>query len=521
MKLKAFFLFFILTSPAWAIQIDLKTALELYQKGQDKEAYLVFFQLQEKEASPEAYFYLGNLAARMDKNQEAEVWYQKGVVLPAARKENFFFNLGALALKNGKWTEAVFYFEKLSVKSPVIRLILNALYYRLKDYSKAETQIKTLIQENHVIPDEFLLSIYENYFFTFLKQDKIYSAIPVGGIIRNFPDRSIDFWENYGGLLLKTSQISKAQEVFVQLLNTPGSKRENYEKKLLALTLFFKNQPQEAALYADQFLKDKPARPDLTKLAAYAYHLSGQKEKAWNQIKTLNPSTREDYEIMGLLAYEAGFMNEAIQILEAGFLIHSHEPRLLAALVSIYVREKKYRQMEFVVEFYQQKNKTDRFTLWLFQLALTEEKIDRALELGEKILASDEPKDHAFYYNLGKVYEKKSRFDLSEKYYLQSKTMAPDFPYPYAALAGLYTASSRYEPAADHYLVLIKLIPDYGVYYYQLAQVYSLSESYFLAKEFFKQAVFKGFPRETVLEDPLCEPVKKRFPEFVKELENS
>jgi len=406
-KTKVFFIF-LLFYPlfTWGIQVDLTSAIELYEKGNYKESYLLFYQIQEREPSAEVYFYLGNIAAFMDKFQEAEYWYKKGVVLPHAQTENFYFNLGVLFLKNQHWKGATFYLEKLIKKKPALRIVLNSLYYRLKEYDKAEEQIKILIKENIDIPDEFLLPIYENYFFSFLKQNKIYEAVPVAEIIKNFPDRSTDFWENYGGLLLKTSQISKAQEVFVKLLNTNPQKREVYEEKLLILTLFFKNQPQEAALYASQFLKGQPPKPNLAKLAAFAYHKSGQKEKAWEQIKNLPPLTKEDYQLKGLLAYEGGQINEAIRTLEAGFLIYSQDTQILSALVSIYIKEKKYRQMEFLIKFYQEKNKTDAFTLWLFQLALTEEKFDLAKELGEKILKLEEPKDAAFYYNLGKVYEK-------------------------------------------------------------------------------------------------------------------
>jgi tetratricopeptide (TPR) repeat protein len=500
-----------------AINIDMKTGLEFYQKRNLKEAYTVFFQLYEKSPSSRYCFYLGNVSYMMGKYDEAENWYRKGMELGERVSDNYYFNLGAVLIKQKKFYLSIPVLERIQSKTPLIRIVLSVLYYNEGNDPASERHIKALIQEVKAMPDEFLVSVYENYFFVSLRQNKLYQALSIGNLLRNFQDTSFAFWENYAGVLYKTSQLTDSQEILVKLLDMEKKKREQTYFKLLYLLIHGKKEFKEAVKYIDRALETEPENRRFLKLRAYLFHLMGDDKTAWFSMQKIEPSGREEYKMKALIAYKAEEKDAAVRTLESAFLIYSSDIQIFRNLISLYVQEKKYKQARLWIDLYHQKNGSDEFLPWLFQIALMEENFQGAREFGERILKKDTEEAYYFYYNMGKIYEKRGELDKAVELYEKTRNMVPDFPYPYVALAGIRVARGEYEQAINDYLITIQLLPEYGIYYYQLAQVYSLSSKYFLAREVLKQAIYREFPKQIIAQDPLFEPVFQKFPDFGKQ----
>lgn len=515
------FLWILLFAPffAFSLAITLENGVELYKKKAFKEAYAVFFNLQEKEKKDSYYFYLGNTAHFLGKDDEAENWYQKGTEIFKNLGDDYYFNYGIILIRLEKHEKAIEILEKIKKKNAMAHTILGTLYYNEKNYPKAEAHLKTLMKEAGEMPDDFLVSIYENYFFASLAQKNYYQASNIGNLIKNFKDASPAFWENYGGVLFQTSQLSKASAVFKGFTEKKEMVSEENYFKLLYLTAFKRKNYEEALKWVDKALEKYSKSAQFAKVKAYLYYISEQWEKSWEILDKLPLQNKQDHKNKAWIAYLSGREKEAVKILENAFIIYSDES-ILANLLSLYLKDRKYQQAELAIRLYQNKKKNDRFFLWLFQIALLEDDMKKAQEYGEKYLASAFEKNHEFYYNLGKVYEKKPNISRAIEFYEKSKKLSPEFPYPYVALANLHVMQKQYQHAEDNYLTAIKLLPDYGIYYYQLAQVYALQENYFLAKELIKQALYRQLPKSIIQDDPLFTPVFKQFPDFNKEFKD-
>ena len=364
-----FFIFFLFPFSLQAIPVNLESGLEFYKAEKNKEAYAVFFQMYEKEHKAVYCFYLGNLSAFSQRYDEAEQWYKKGIETKEELEDSFYLNLGIVLLKQNKNGEAVFYFEKIKVKNPLLRIILSVLYYNDKNYIQSEFHIKELIQEAKSMPDDFLLSVYENYFFVSLRNNKNYQAMNIANLLKNFQDVSNPFWYNYAGVLSENSQPTKAEEIFGKLLNSPqSSSKEDIYFHLLYILIYQKKDFNKALPFAEEVFKKNQSVPLFIKLYAFVLYQLGKYEEAWKIFLPLPPVSKEDYKMKAAAAFQAGFQAESIMLLESAFLLYPDED-ILSNLVSLYYLTKNYQQAELVIQFYHDRNKTDRFTLWLFQFA--------------------------------------------------------------------------------------------------------------------------------------------------------
>ncbi len=511
-----FFLLLFHTS-SYAINMNFDTAFDFYKKSSYKEAYTIFFHLQQKKHDSKNCFYLGNISHFLKRDDEAENWYIKGMQNDDDLiSDNHYFNLAVLLIKKNDYKNAISNLNKIDDKSPFVRIIMAILHYNEANYEKAEVQIKKLIKEVPAIPEEFLLSVYENYFYSSLKQNKIYQAISIGHLLINYPDSSGNFKADYGGILFNTGQISKSIKIFETLVETQQDRKVDHYFKLL-FVLIQKKDYKKAIKYMQDALKLYSKNKKIMKIRAYVFYMLNEYVNSWSAMKIVIPKTKDDYKMKAIIAYKAGKNKEAIELLETAFLIYPKED-ILINLLSMYIKNKNYKKTELLIRFYQKKNKTDKYSLWLFQLAIVQKEYDRASLLGEKILRSSQEQPYYFYYNLGKVYEKKGVPEKSIELYEITKNISPDFPHPYVALGNIFVNIGEYEKGIDNYIIGIKFLPEYSVYYYQLAQAYALSEKYFLAHEAIKQAINKGFSKNAIIDDPLFVKVIEKFPELKIEL---
>jgi len=511
-----FLFIFSLPSFLQALNISLENGINLYRTKSYKEAYAIFFQLQEKEKNSTYYFYLGNISHFLGKDDDAERWYLKGITLGKNVSQEFYFNFGLILIRNQKPLDAIGFLEKITKKNALVRSILAVLYYNDGNFHKAEYHLKNLMEEVKDMPDDFLVPIYENYFFTSLQLKNNYQAVNIGNLLKHFNDVSPDFWLNYAGVLSQTSQASKAIDVYRSLAEKEDLVKEQSHFKMVYLQAFKKKNYEEAFKSLEIALKKYPNQYQFNKVKAYLFYLTENWKEAWEILDKMIPQTKQDFKNKALVAYQNDKEKEAIQILENAYILYPEED-ILTNLVSLYLKHNKLNQAELTMRLYQNKKKSDWLYLWLFQLALQKEDIKKAREYGDLYNASQHEKPYHFYYNLGKVYEKQAELNQAISFYRQAQKMAPDFPYPYVALANIYTAQKKYKEAEDNYLVALKLLPDFGIYYYQLAQVYALSENYFLAKELLKQALMRNIKMKIIEEDTLFTPVLKQFPDFYEE----
>lgn len=514
-KTVLFILFVLIPAAGQAINFNRETGLDFYRQKQYREAYTIFFHLEEKTPLAENCFYLGNISYALGRLEEAESWYEKGIALGGLQVEdNLYFNLSVVYLKKDKEISARKTLEKIKEKTPLVRIVLAALHYRAGLFADAESQIQALIKEVQALPVDFLMSAYENYFFSSIKLNKVYQALRIGHMLSNYVDTSEDFKSAYGGLLFSTGQTGKALGIFENLLKSEAKANELNYYKLMLLYIKKKEYKTSASFISDALLK-YPESKNIVKIRAYIFYLLEEYENAWAAISALNTVTKEEFKMKAIIAFKAGQPDRAKEILESAFLLHPQED-ILINLLSLYIKEENYKKTQLMIQFYHKKTNTDKFALWLFQIAILEQKFESALDIGEQMLRSDAQQPHHFYYNLGKVYEKMGIFQKAMEMYEVAINTDPEFPYPYVALASIQVNYEDYDAGIDNYLIAIKFLPEYGVYYYQLAQAYALSEQHFMAQEAIRQAVYKGFDKGTIYKDPLFSKLWQQFPDLEK-----
>jgi len=225
---------------------------------------------------------------------------------------------------------------------------------------------------------------------------------------------------------------------------------------------------------------------------AISFHRSGQLKSAedlYREILRHQPNNASTLNMMGLLHFQKGQVQEGIQFIEKAISIDPLNPQFVNSLGQVFL--KLGRQEKAKSHFQKAIELNPRFTAAHINLGKFYRKLGQIKSAKihfEKVLELD-PNNPSATNNLGIINQMMGNLDEAGKNFERLITLNPNLAEGYHNLGNIKQLKGKIKEAVDHHLKALKVNPQYIPAYISLGNNYQTQQQLKQAEKYFRKAI--------------------------------